>query len=114
MDLSFIDNKKTRHSIVMMACLDCAPIRNLGPRVVVDLSPEEQNKTKNITPETWLKLLNSNSTDFSANLILYSIYSKDAFSLSQNYSEELWHKYLKKEDVSFWNSKFKKHDKATQ
>lgn len=114
MDLSFIDNKRTKYSIVMMACRTCAPIRNLGPRVVVKLTPEEQDKIKNISAETWLKLLNSNSTDFSANLMLYSIYSKDAFMLSQNNSEELWHKYLKKEDVEFWNSEFKKNEKATQ
>lgn len=111
MDLSFIDNKKTKYSIVMMACRTCAPISNLGPRVVVKLSPEEQDKIKNIRPETWLKLLNGNSTDFSANLMLYSLYSKDAFMLSQNNSEELWHKYLKKEDIEFWNSEFKRAGK---
>ncbi len=112
MDLSFIDNKKTKHAIVMMACRTCAPITNLGYRVVVTLSDEEQNKIKNITPEKWLSLLNDSSSDFSANLMLYSLYDKDAFILSQNNSEESWHKYLKKEDLGFWHAKFKMQDQA--
>ncbi len=113
MDLSFIDNKKTKHAIVMMACRTCAPISNLGYRVVVTLSDEEQSKIKKINPETWIGLLSSSSTDFSANLMLYSLYDKDAFILSQNNTEESWHKYLKKEDVEFWNAKFKMQEKTT-
>lgn len=106
-DLSFITNQKTAYAIVMMACRTCAPISNLGYRVVLKLSSEEQNKVKHINPETWLKLLNNDSTDFSANIVLYSLYSKDAFMLSRNNSAALWHKYLRRADVAFWDKKLK-------
>jgi len=108
MDLSFINNKKTKHSIVLMSCDTCAPIRNIGHRVVVELSKKEQEIIKKIKPDIWLQLLNDSTTDFSANLILYAIYSKDAFILYQNNSTELWNKYLKKKDLEYWNNQLKK------
>lgn len=105
---SFIKNKKIRYSIVMMACDTCAPIRNLGYRVVVELDQKEQDLVKGIKPETWLDLLKMDSADFAANLILYQIHGKDAFLLYQNNSKELWRKYLKAKDMIFWTKELKK------
>lgn len=104
MDLSFITNQNLKYLIVLMSCDTCAPISNIGYRVVVKLKKKEQKSIKRIKPKTWMELLKNSSTDYSANLILYSIYKKDAFILFQNGSEKLWKKYLKKEDLNYWNN----------
>ncbi len=102
MDLSFINNEKIKHSIVLMSCDTCAPIRNIGNRVVIELTKKEQEAVKKISKENWLKLLNSETSDFSANLILYSLYDKDAFILLRNDDKEQWRKYMKTEDLDYW------------
>jgi len=108
MNLTFISNEKLQHSIVLMSCDTCVPIRNIGYRVIVQLSKKEEEAIKKITPNTWIELLNNNNSDWAANLILYSLYDKNAILLSRNDDKESWDKYLKKEDLDFWNNKFKK------
>lgn len=105
-DLSFISNERIKYSIVLRSCVTCVPIRNIGYRVNVQLNEEEEVKVKNITSETWKVLLNNSNSDWASNLILYSLYDKDALLLSMNDDRELWSKYYKKEDLDFWNSKF--------
>lgn len=107
MDLSFINNEKIKYAIVLMSCDTCAPIRNIGYRVIVELNKDELSKIKKINKEDWLKLLNSDTSDFSANLILYSIYNKDAFLLLRNDNKEQWRKYMKSEDLNYWKSHLK-------
>lgn len=107
-DLSFINNNKLKYSIVIMSCTNCAPIRNIGYRVVVELDEKEQKILKGIKIDTWKSLLQNDSTDWAANLILYSIYNKDAVALSMNDSIDLWKKDLKKDDLAFWRKQLKK------
>jgi len=108
-DLTFINNQKLKYAIALIACDTCAPIRDIGLRVIVPLSKEEEETIKKITPNTWIELLNDNKTDWAANLILYSLYDKDAFILSKNDDKETWDKYLKKEDLDFWNKELKRY-----
>jgi hypothetical protein len=107
-DLAFINNKKIKYSIVLMSCDTCVPIKNLGYRVKMQLSKEEKIRVRSITSDAWKALLNNCNSDWASNLILYSLYDKDAFLLSKNNDRELWVKYLKKEDFDFWNNKFNK------
>lgn len=107
-DLSFINNEKIKYSIGLRSCVTCVPIRNIGYRVSIQLSEEEEVKVKNITSETWKVLLNNRHSDWASNLILYSLYDKNAILLSRNDDRELWSKYFKKEDLDFWNSVFSK------
>lgn len=107
MDLSFIDNKKLNYSIVLMACDTCVPIRNIGYRVVVNLTKKEKETINKFDKATWLNLLNDSNKDFATNLILYSIYSKDAYILSKNDEQGQWKKYRKDEDLKFWTTELK-------
>jgi hypothetical protein len=106
LNLGFINNEKIQHSIVLMSCDTCVPIRNIGYRVIVQLSKKEKETIKKITPGTWTELLNKNKSDWAANLILYSLYDKNAILLSRNDSKETWEIYLKEEDLKFWNKEF--------
>jgi len=103
-NLAFISNEKIKYSIVLMSCDTCAPISNIGYRVKVKLNKEEESKVRILTSDSWRKLLNNCNSDWAANLILYSLYDKDAFILSKNNNRNLWVKYLKKEDLDFWNN----------
>jgi len=87
-----------------MACDTCAPIRNIGFRVVVEMSEQEMKIAQTIDGGTWLKLLLEKSSDFAANLILYQLFDKNAIPLLQIKNRELWVKYLRKEDISFWET----------
>ncbi|MGN6266191.1 MAG: hypothetical protein ACTHM5_10990 [Ginsengibacter sp.] len=107
-DLSFIKNQKIKYSIVLMSCDTCVPIRNIGYRVIVELNKKHNSIVKKISKESWLKLLNNNCTDFAANLLLYSMYNKDALILSKNDSIESWRKYLKEDDLVYWSKHLKK------
>jgi hypothetical protein len=108
MDLSFIQNGKIKHSIVMMSCDTCVPITNIGYRVVVSLSAKQLQVIKKINGEEWYQLLNSDKSDYLANLILYELYSKSAIRLLQIDNIEKWRKVMKKEDLEYWNTQFKK------
>ena len=106
-DLSFIDNKKLNYSIVLMACDTCVPIMDIGYRVVVDLTKKQKDTVNKIDNATWLKLLNESSKDFATNLILYSLYNKDAYTLLINNEEDEWRKYRKNQDLKFWTTELK-------
>ena len=106
MNLAFIKNEKFKYSIILMSCDTCVPISNIGYRVKVQLSKKEEETVRKITFDTWKELLNNHNSDWAANLILYSIYDKDAFLLSKNDKRDLWVKYLKKEDFLFWDKIF--------
>ena len=86
-----------------MSCYTCVPISNICYRVVVSLREEEENIVKKINREEWIFLLQQNTSDWAANLILYGLYDKDAFILSRNNSKELWKQYLKLDDVKYWD-----------
>jgi hypothetical protein len=62
----------------------------------------------------WNFLLNSDSTDYAANLILYDIHNKDALIMTQIMSQtnriEFWRKYRKNEDLKFWENDIRKKD----
>jgi hypothetical protein len=100
-----IENNKIKYSIVLMACDTCVPISNAGYRVIVDLTSQIRNKIDKTTCQDWMALLNDKKSDWAANLVLYSIYKRNALILSRNNSRELWVKSLKKDDLRFWRDK---------
>lgn len=107
-DLSFIQNGKIKYSFVMLSCDTCVPISNIGVKVRVELSNEDNLLLKKISHEQWLKLINNDSSDFIAIVILYQIYNKDAIDLLSVDNIDKWRKYLKKEEVEYWNDQFDK------
>ena len=92
----------------MMSCDTCVPITNIGYRVVVALSKKQLAEAKKISPEKWVQLLNDNNSDYLANLILYELYNKSAIRLLQIDNIEKWRRVMKKEDLEYWNTQFKK------
>jgi hypothetical protein len=107
-DLSFIQNGKIKYSFVMLSCDTCVPITNVGIKVRVELSNEDDLLLKKISNEEWLKLINNDSSDFVAIVILYQIYNKNAIGLLFIDDIDKWRKYLKKEEVEYWNDELKK------
>ena len=107
-DLSFIQNGKIKHSFVMLSCDTCVPITNVGIKVRVELSNEDDLLLKKISNEEWLKLINNDSSDFVAIVILYQIYNKNAIGLLFIDDIDKWRKYLKKEEVEYWNDELNK------
>jgi len=55
-----------------------------------------------------LKLINNDSSDFVAIVILYQIYNKNAIGLLFIDDIDKWRKYLKKEEVEYWNDELNK------
>ena len=102
---TFISNETLKHSIGLVACDSCVPIRNKGYRVIVHLTAEERQEIKSIDCREWMSLLNDTTSDYAANLILYSIYDKDAHLLSRRDSREIWIKYSKVDDLAFRRKK---------
>ena len=116
MDISFIDNEKIDYHIGLVACEDCFPIRSIGYSVIVTLTEKQNEIVHKLDKQTWLNLLNSPDSDFAANLILYSIYDKDAKILSMyniydkdaNNLYEFWKTSLMKaEDLDYWTQHLK-------
>ncbi len=98
----FIDNDKIKYSIVIMSCDSCIPISNIGYRVKVQLSKNEMEIVKKLDYKNWIILLQNNKTDWAANLILYYINDRDASLLARRNKRELWVKYLKLDDIKYW------------
>jgi hypothetical protein len=101
---SFIQNQKIKYNFALISCDTCVPISNIGWRVMVELNEKEEKIVKNLNRATWLKLLNNEETDWSANLMLYYIYNKDAILLMQNKDINVWKKYAKAEDLAHWST----------
>lgn len=107
--LSFIKNNKLKYTIVIMSCDTCAPIKNIGYRVLIDLNEMQSKIIKDIDSETWLQLLYDDKRDYAANLILYYLHDKDAFYIARKNTKKLWDKSVQKnEDLEYWNNLFKK------
>ncbi len=92
-----------------MACDTYAPVRNIGYRVIVELTNEQDKIGQKLDRKTWLNLLNLSDSDFATNMILYGIYDRDAkmLSMKENIygSENLyesWKRLMKTEDLEYW------------
>ncbi len=105
-ELLFIENGKMKYAFVWRTCDSCAPIKNLGIRVDVKLNDNELLEVKRIKPKKWKQLLRENKSDYVANLILYEIYNRSATQLFIFEGVREWRKYLKSEDLKYWDSVF--------
>jgi len=105
--LSFIDNRSIKYDFGRVLCDTTFPFTSYPNWSTSVFLTDEQNEiVRKLDKQTWLNLLNSPHSDFAANLILYSIYNKDAFLFvfEKNLCES-WKKYNKEEDLDYW----KKH-----
>src|SRR5437773_7324540 len=75
-DHKFIKNSNIKYKLVIMACDTCAPIINLGYRVLVDLTMRQWALVKGANCKEWLYMLKSKKSDWASNLILYNLFDR--------------------------------------
>ena len=108
-ELSFINNKRINFSIKKVACDTCFPIFDIGYRVRVKLTPKQDSIIVRMKRREWLSLLNDETTDYAANILLYYIYNRDAIVLLHNRSIRDWRAAMKEDDILYWEQKLKYH-----
>ena len=101
-DISFINNRDIHFDILKVACDSCFPIHDIGYRVRVKLSADEDSLTRTIKKEQWLQLLQNSATDYAANALLYSLYNRDAIVLLYHRDIEDWRMSMKEDDINYW------------
>ena len=108
-ELSFINNKRVNFSIKKVACDTCFPIFDVGYRVSVKLTPKQDSIIVRMKRREWLSLLNDETTDYAANILLYYIYNRDAIVLLYNRSIREWRAAMKEDDILYWEKRLKYH-----
>jgi hypothetical protein len=106
-DLSFINNDSISYTVTKVACDTCFPVIDVGYRVVVDCSPIEKQKLKNISKQMWLNMLNDPDKDYAANIWLYYFYEREAIVLFYHQKKSKWRKVMKEDDILFWRNNLK-------
>ena len=101
-DISFINNRDIHFDILYVACDSCFPIHDIGYRVRVKLSADEDSLIRTIKKEQWLQLLQNSATDYAANALLYSLYNRDAIVLLAHRDIEDWRMSMKEDDINYW------------
>ena len=112
--LSFITNNKIKYEIVLVACDTCVPIRNIGYRINLVMTARQKAIIEKINDETWLKLLENPSKDFAANIILYSLYKKDAIIFFEYKDVYDWKRARKQKDARYWKKLFMRQKKLSR
>lgn len=103
----FIDNRTIKYNIMLVACDTCAPIHDIGYRVIISLSAREDSLIRHISKGQWLSMLNDKKTDFAANLLLYRLYEREAIVLLYNNNANKWRQSMKADDLHYWQQTLK-------
>ena len=106
-DLSFINNDSISYTVTKVACDTCFPVIDVGYRVVVDCSPIEKQKLKNISKQMWFNMLNDPDKDYAANIWLYYFYEREAIVFFYHQKKSKWRKVMKEDDILFWRNNLK-------
>ena len=106
-DTKFIDNRTIKYNIMLVACDTCAPIHDIGYRVIISLSAKEDSIIKHISKGQWLSMLNDKKTDFAANLLLYRLYEREAIVLLHYNNAPEWRQAMKENDLHYWQQTLK-------
>ena len=92
---------------MLVACDTCAPIHDIGYRVIISLSAKEDSIIKHISKRQWLSMLNDKKTDFAANLLLYQLYEREAIMFLQIKDASDWRLAMKDDDLYYWRRTLK-------
>lgn len=92
---------------MLVACDTCAPIHDIGYRVIISLSAKEDSIIKHISKRQWLSMLNDKKTDFAANLLLYRLYEREAIVLLHYNNAPEWRQAMKENDLHYWQQTLK-------
>ena len=106
-ELSFINNRNLNFSIKRVVSDSCFPIIDIGYRIRVKLTPKQDSLLRKLKKRQWINMLNNNTTDYAANILLYYIHNRDATVLLYNRSLKDWRDGMKNEDILYWNETLK-------
>ena len=100
----WIKNKKINYSIVFIGAdldLDKNSIKPSKYIVLIDFSKRQKKYLKSLSIKEWECLLKCEKTNFSTNLILYSIFEKGA-SLLLDTDKNEWNNCCQDDDIEYW------------
>ena len=104
-NLNWIKNDSIKFGIGFVSTKFIDSINFIPSKWVVDIEELDTNKILSLgqlTNSDWLKLLNNDTSDYVANLLLYSLTQKDAIVLLDEKRND-WVKYgYKKKDIEYW------------
>ena len=69
--------------------------------VVIDLTETQKEGIKKLSYKDWERLLTDINTDFVSNLLLYSLFERDA-TLLDGLNRDEWLKCCKSDDIHYW------------
>lgn len=99
----WIKNIKINYSIVFIGAdldLDNNSIKPSKYIVLIDFSKRQKKYLKSLSIKEWECLLKCEKTNFSTNLILYSIFEKDVLLLNMDKKE--WNDCCQDDDIEYW------------
>lgn len=99
-----IDNESANFDIGYVSgdfCMESQTYKVSKEVILIDLSWYDKYKLSRLTYSDWIFLLNNNETDYSTNIILYSIFEKDA-SILNMFNTNNWRALRKNDDIIFW------------
>lgn len=104
--LSFCYNDSIKYSfgLVSMKMINMKEVIPSTYIVVIDLDDKQKMELKNITRNTWLKLLKDTTTDWASNLLLYHLKKRNAiefYAVIKNRRDWILLK-KNKEDLRYW------------
>jgi|GEM_PF-3455724 hypothetical protein len=80
-------------------------IRNDGYFVTIDFDSIEEEYLKSLKYNEWMKLLQSDSFDWSANLILYCLFEREAMVFTyKTTNRDVWVQRWKNSDIEYWKA----------
>ncbi|MDJ1495241.1 hypothetical protein QNI19_20040 [Cytophagaceae bacterium DM2B3-1] len=70
--------------------------------ISVEIGDEDMKLLKSIKRDEWITALHDTKKDWAANLLLYTLYEKDATTFIIIKTREKWVNTYKEEDIKFW------------
>jgi len=103
---SIINNRNISYGQIITRTrrLDSNRIEPSKTFIVLNISPSVREAINKFTYEHWMKLLCDTTTDFAANICLYNMFRKDAFSFDLWETREKWVEGggFKNYDINYW------------
>jgi hypothetical protein len=101
-----LSNEKVKYEIILVTPRtignDAIPSRYL---IQVDLADATKKHYKTVRKEQWIRWLKDDTSDWATNLLLYSLYERDAIAFQVYIRDrKTWLGKLKTEDIEYWGS----------
>jgi len=98
----YVPNDSVKYNVFLSASSmknnNLTPLKSL---IILSLDSSQILKYQKLEYQGWVSLLESEHYDWSTNLVLYCIFEKDAYLLT-NKTRDIWIKHKREKDLSFW------------